>query len=224
MLISIFDNEAQSGIPDCLLSRAQDPYSRLVHFDNRIHAFPRAEHDVVDLLRNGHGIAVQRNHLKLMPRQRNAAVFNRARIEQVHQHPLALPHPNRLPCAQRLVVDGVSHRIDFKAGRIGVQNRGFLRLRSGMAIIIIVLHVAGEERFPVAQREKNLPVILAGVFPPVHIDEAKLSGIGPSMQVGLGHGVRVVPARARRTRRKLIAAPAARRHRGGALLLHSIDV
>ena len=159
-----------------------------------------------------------------MAGQGNAAVFNRARIEQVHQHPLPLLHPNRLPRTESLIVDGVGHRIHFKAVGIGVHHRGLLRLRSAMTVVIIVVHTAGEERFPVAQREKNLLVILPRILPPIDVYEAKLSGVGSAMQIGFGHGVGVVPARSSRTRRKLIAAAATRRDRRRALLLHSIDI
>ncbi len=142
----------------------------------------------------------------------------------MHQHPLALLHPNRLPRTQRLVVDGVGHRVDFKTVGIGVQDRGLLGLRSAMAVVIIVVHTAGEERLPVAQREKNLLVILARVLAPIDVDEAKLPGIASAVQIGFGHGVRVIPARSGRTRRELIAAPATCRHRRRALLLHPIDI
>src|SRR5271156_6775232 len=93
-----------------------------------------------------------------------------------------------------------------------------------MTIVVIVVHIAGEERFPVAQAQKDFLVVSSGVVASVYVDEAELSGIGSAMEVGLCHGVRVIPTGTGRTRRELIAPPATRRHGRRALLLHPIDL
>src|ERR1700753_338888 len=122
----------------------------------------------------------------------------------MHQHPLALLYPDRLPRTQRLVVDGVGHGIDLQPVSVGVQHRGLLRLRSVMTIVVIIVHAAGEERFPVAQGKKDLLVVSSWVVPSVDIDKAELTGIAAAMEVGFGHGVRVIPTRSGRTRCELI--------------------
>ena len=70
-----------------------------------------------------------------------------------------------------------------------------------MTIVVIVVHAAGEERFPVAQGEKDFLVVSSGVVASVYVDETELPGVGATMEIGFGHGVRVIPTRAGRTRR-----------------------
>src|SRR5579859_7658761 len=93
-----------------------------------------------------------------------------------------------------------------------------------MTIVVIVVHGAGEEWFPVTQGEKDFLVVSSRIVATVHIDETELSGIATAMEVRFCHGVRVVPTGSGGTRRELIAPPATRRHRRCALFFHTIDV
>ena len=74
----------------------------LVHVHDGIDALPGAEQNCIDRLRIGHRVAVQRDHLELMAGERDAAVFDRAGVEEVHQHALALLHADRLARAEAL--------------------------------------------------------------------------------------------------------------------------
>ena len=79
---------------------------------------------------------------------------------------------------------------------VGVQDGRFFEQRADVSFVVIVLHGirAGEERLPVAQREKEFLIVLAGIVAAIDVDEAELAGIGALVQVVHGHGVRVVPA------------------------------
>ena len=68
----------------------------------------------------------------------------------------------------------------------------------GSVVSIHIDHLRGEERLPVTQSEEQLLVVVAGVGRRLDIDEAELAGVGALVQVGHGHGVGVVPARAGR--------------------------
>jgi hypothetical protein len=46
------------------MRRPQNPDSRILHFDNRVDAFRRAQFQDFDRLRMRHGIAVEPHHLK----------------------------------------------------------------------------------------------------------------------------------------------------------------
>ena len=80
------------------------------------------------------------------------------------------------------------------------------RLRAVVGVVVIVFHGGGEERLPIAQGEKELLVVVAGVVAAVDEDEAELAGVGAFVQVVHGHGVGVIPAGAGRAGRELEAA------------------
>ena len=68
-----------------------------------------------------------------------------------------------------------------------------------------------------------LLVVLAGVVAGLDVEEAELAGVGALDGGRPSHGVRVIPARAGRARRELIAAAAMRGDRRRALLFYAVD-
>ena len=162
--------------------------------------------------------------MELVARQRDRPVLDRARVQQVHEHALALLHSNRFTRAQRFVVDRVEHRAHFQAVGTRIENRWSFRLRPFLIRVVGVHELSGEERFPVAQREKDLLIVVAGILPRLDDEEPELPGVAAPVQVGHGHRVSVIPARPGRPRRELIPAAAMRRHRRRALLVRAIGV
>ena len=86
--------------------------------------------------------------------------------------------------------------VDFEAVGGGVEDGGLFGLGAGLGVVVIVVHVGGEEGLPVAEGEEELLIVVAGVAGGFDVDEAELAGVGALVQVGHGHGVGVVPARA----------------------------
>ena len=142
MLVRVFHHHAQPLRAHHVVGRAQNPIARLVHFHDGVHALAGPERHRFGHLRRGHRIAVERQHLKAVPRQRDALVLDGARVQQMHQHAIALLHANRLARAQRFVVDRVHLGRDFQSVRARVEHRGFFGLRSLIFLLVLVhLHV-----------------------------------------------------------------------------------
>jgi len=66
MLIRVFDHDAQAAFAHRVLRRAQDPNPGLIHRHPGINALSRTQHQYVDGRRRGHGISVQRDHVKFV--------------------------------------------------------------------------------------------------------------------------------------------------------------
>ena len=138
------------------------------------------------------------------------------------QQPLTLADADGFAGAERLVVDGVGHGIDFEAVGLGVHDRRFFQERPVVGVVVIVRHGGGKERLPVAQRKKELLVVVAGIVAAVDVDKAELAGIRALVQVVHGHGVGVIPAATRRAGSELNMAAAVRRHERRTLLLGAV--
>ena len=81
-------------------------------------------------------------------------VFDRARVQDVHEQALALLHAKRLAKAESFVVDRIHRRTYFEAVRARVQHGGPFGLRTALGFVVIIHQLGSEERLPVAQREK----------------------------------------------------------------------
>ena len=68
-----------------------------------------------------------------------------------------------------------------------------------MGVVVIVIHCAGKKRFPIAQGQEQLLIVVAGIIAGVDVDEAELAGICALVQIVHSHGMRVVPSRSSRT-------------------------
>ncbi len=114
---------------------------------------------------------------------------------------------------------------DFEAVGGGVEDGGFFGLGAGFGVVVIVVHVGGEEGLPVAEGEEVFLIVVAGVAGGLDVDEAELAGVGAFVEVGHGHGVGVVPAGAEGGGGELVAAcwPCGR-DEGGAFFFDAVDV
>src|SRR2546427_3188667 len=65
-------------------------------------------------------------------------------------------------------------------------------------------------------------VVFPWVFSGIDIKESVLAGISPAMEIGEGHGVRVIPAGARGARSELVAVAPMRRNHGRALFFRAV--
>ena len=171
-----------------------------------------------------HWIPVHRNHAHPVSGQRDAPIFNRARIQKMNQQPLPFAHADRIARSKRLVVDRVGHRSDFKPIRFRIHHCRLFQQRPVVRIVIIVVHVRREERLPIANREKQFLVVLSRVISAIDIDKSKLPGVCALMQICHGHGMRVVPAAAGRTRSERKAPSPVRLNQRRAFFLGAIDL
>src|SRR5579859_472372 len=99
----------------------------MVHLDFDIDAFARTNEYRIERLRSWDRVPIQRNHSHLVPGKGNAAILNRAGIEEVDEQSLALADTDGLARSERLVIDRVSHGADFEAVRIGVERGRLLQ-------------------------------------------------------------------------------------------------
>ena len=65
----------------------------MIHLDDGRNAFRRPQPQHRDLRRRWDQIAIQRDNLERMPRQRQASNLGRAAIQNMKQHPLTLFDP-----------------------------------------------------------------------------------------------------------------------------------
>ena len=91
-----------------------------IHRHNRRHALRRSEPQHRHRARLRDRIAIQRDDLKTVPRQRNPVHLRRAGVQHVQHHALALLHPHRLAEAQHLAVDG-RHLVVGHRGAVGAR-------------------------------------------------------------------------------------------------------
>src|SRR5271168_2088291 len=155
----------------------------MVHLDDCVDALPRPKKEGLDCLGRRNGVAVERDDLEPVAGKRNAAILDGAGIEQMKEYPLALLDAYRLSGPKGLVIDGVRVGVDLETVGVGVQDGGLFELRIVLAFLVGVLHVAGEERLPVAEREEYLLVVLAGVVARVDDKKAELARVRTFMQV-----------------------------------------
>ena len=162
--------------------------------------------------------------MKLVPRERDAPVLDRARVQDVHEHALPRPHPDRLTRAQRPVVDRIDGRAHLQPVGTRIENRRFFGLRPLLVLLVGVHELRSEERFPIPQRQKDLLVVAARILARFDNEEPELPRVAPAVQVVHRHRMRVIPACACRFRRELIPPAAVRRHRRRALFLGAVDL
>ena len=152
----------------------------MVHLDDRRDALGGAEPEHRDFRRCRHRIAVERDDLEHMARQREAADFAGAGIEHVKQHALALLHADRLAMAQHLAVDAEQVVADFVALRPRVLFVGLLadllQLLERRADQHVHRHVAAaaEGRQKFLEHQKYLAVVGARVVRPARCRPAQL--------------------------------------------------
>src|SRR5580698_4670050 len=96
MLSSVLHHDSQAGLANHLLRRAENPDSWIVHLDDGIDAFSRAQKDGIERLWRWHGVSVQRDYLHPVAGKGDAAVLDCAGVEEVNQQPLAFTYADRL--------------------------------------------------------------------------------------------------------------------------------
>jgi hypothetical protein len=84
--------------------------------------------------------------------------------------------------------------------------------------------MVGEIGLPIAQRQVVFLIEVAGIVRALDDQKAEHAGITAAVQVVHRHGVGVVPARAGRRGRELIAAASVRRHHRRAFFLRSVHI
>ena len=92
----------------------------------------------------------------------------------------------------------VVHRNHAKDGLVTIRSPRhagwfFRHRRVGIFVLVIFIFV-GEERLPIAKGQKMLLVVFPWILSRIDVKEPVLACISPAMQVGAGHGVRVIPA------------------------------
>ena len=75
---------------------------------------------------------------------------------------------------------------------------------------------------PLTQRQKHLLIVAPGVVRGIDHEKPELPGVRAAMQVHHGHGVRVVPSRARWRGHELIPPSPVGRYGGSAFFLRPI--
>jgi len=196
----------------------------MVHLDLDVGALAGAEQKSIHELRGGHRVAVKGDGAHLVSGQGDAAVLDGAGVQKMNQQLLAVADTDGLAGAEGLVVDRVSHGVDFEAiGRSG-QDRRLFQDRDWPRVVVGVHHVQRIEGLPVAKGEEKLLIVTAGVARPLDVDKAELACVGAFVQIVHGHGVSVIPAAAGRTRGELIAPSGVRFDNRRALFFGAIDL
>src|SRR6516162_7951479 len=105
LLRRVFDDNPHPMSPVVIRQIAHHQYAGMLHFDECRDAFsgPQPEHWYVRLC--WHGIAVERDNPKEMPRQGEAADLGRARIEHMEHHAFARLHADRLTVPEHPTID-----------------------------------------------------------------------------------------------------------------------
>ncbi len=174
--------------------------------------------------RRRHRISIQRDHVEFVAGQRQVAILDGAGVQKMKQHAFARIHADRLAGAERLVVDGKNIGRHLQPGGRVSSTAGFSGLRQRGIEIVVIHQLVGEIGLPIAQRQVVFLIVVAGIVRSLDDQKAEHSGIAAAVQVVHRHGVRVIPARAGRRGRELIAAASVRRHHGRAFFLRSVHV
>lgn len=87
----IFHPDSKSAPSHIVGYGAENPHTRVLHFDNRIDPFAYPEFQYADAGGTRHRIAVQRHHMELVPRQMQFNVFR-----------IGSPWPRAFPLIERM--------------------------------------------------------------------------------------------------------------------------
>ena len=101
----VLDNRAHPGVAEVVARFAENPDARRVHDDDGGDALGRTEAQRLDLCLGGDGSAIEREHLKLVAREREPMRFSGAGVENVKEHALALAHLDGRVVAEHAAVD-----------------------------------------------------------------------------------------------------------------------
>jgi len=198
-LLGVFDDYAHPVPPVVIRQIAHHPHAGMLHFDQCRDAFssPEPEYRYIGLRR--HGIAVERDNPKEMPRQSNAADLGRTRIEQMEQHALTRLHADRLTVPEHPAIDTEQLVTDLET--LGFLLRflvggspHLLQSLDGRAGEHVHRHIAAAaERWrELFHHQKNLAVIGPGVVLWFDVDRPDLAGVSATVQIAPGHDVRVI--------------------------------
>ncbi len=105
-----------------------------------------------------------------------------------------------------------------------IHHRRLFRLRPRWIEIVVIHRLVGEIRLPIAQRQVMFLIVAAGIIRSFDDQKAEHPGKTAAVQIVHRHGVSVIPARAGRRGRELIAAASMRRHCRRAFFLRSVDI
>src|SRR5438552_6553484 len=95
-MASVFNDTAHAVLPVVIGEIAYDPDTRMIHFHNGGDTFSRAQPQDRHLRRVRNGIAIERDDLKRVARQCQAANLRSASIQNVKKDAFPLSHTNRL--------------------------------------------------------------------------------------------------------------------------------
>ena len=201
--VRIFHHNPQPGIAYSIVSLAENPHARLVHGDDSVYALRRTHLDRIHLARYGHGVSVQAEDFELVTGQRNSVLIGGAGIQHAKQHLLPFLHAHRIARAERVTVHGINRVSDFK-----------------VAFVALAIEIC----FPPMQREKNLRVVLTGLFFRFNVEKSELSRVRGSFHIPAGVNVAVIPAGPGGTRDKRISPDSACGHHRRSLFLGTIHL
>ena len=174
----------------------------MVHFHQRADSLGGRQAKHGDQLRLGYLVAIERDHLELMPGKSNPMHFRRARVQDLKKNLLAGLYPQRLAEAQHAAVDG-GDVVGWVHGAIGArQQRGV----------------------PVMQRQEDFLVIAPWVVAWFDEQKSVLPGVLAAMEIFAGKDVGVIPAKARGTGGKGVTRLAACRDRWCTLFHGTVDL
>ena len=232
-LTGILDDNAHAVAAIIIRQVAHDPYAGMVHRHHRRNALRRSQPKHGNVSRIRHPIAVERDDLERMSRQRKAANLGRAPIQNVEEHALALLHPNRLTVAEHPSVDGEITIPDLISVRHAFGERCFHRgLAGGFEFSYlgrrqkILVHVAAltERRLEFFEHEKDFAIVSAGLVPGFDVNRTDLPAVLPREKIGARAIVRVIETKPGGAGSEGDAPHAMRRDERRPLLCRTIDI
>ena len=163
----------------------------MVHLHQRADPLGGGQAKHRDQLRLSYLVAIERDHLELMPGKSDPVHFRRTRIQDLKENLLAGLYPQRLAEAQHAAIDG---------GHVVGRVHGTVSAREQRGV-------------PVMQREEDFLVIVPRVVARFDEQKSVLAGVLAAVQIFAGKDVGVIPAKAGGTRGKRVARVAAGRDR-----------
>src|SRR5580698_6637276 len=234
LLAGVFNHDTHAMLPVVVRHIAHGPNPGVVHLDQRRDPLCRSQPKAWHGHRLGDWVAIQRNHRKVVSRQRQTADFGGASVQHVEEHAFARLHADGFAASQHAAVDGEGTVPDLESMRHAFGERS---LHGAFARIFQILdgchgrqkvhvHVAAPAQgwFKFLQDEEHLAIIIAAIVLRFDIYGTHQTRVLSRAQIRSGMDMAVVEVVARRPGNEPDAAAAPRGNERSALLGSAIYV
>src|ERR1700683_363528 len=198
----ILDDNAHAVAAVIIREVTHDPYTGMVHLNNRGNAFCGSQPEHWNFDRRWDRVAVDRDDFETVSRQREAANFSCTTIQHVKEHPLTLFDPHRFPMPQHPAIDreiAIAHFITvrhaFREGcfhpRFAARFQFFDPHDRNKKILSHVPALT-ERWFKFFENEKDLAVIVSRLARRLDVNSTDLPAVLSEVEVGTAANMRVI--------------------------------